>query len=699
MNKIFSSKEALRSVLGGMLVQLCVGIIYLWSILKESVQSWYGMETSAANMVSSYMLLGFVIGCLAGGVIVDKFGSKKTNFIGLIIFAAGIASTGLLSPETSWLINITYAALGGFGSGVAYSSCISCIQKWMPENRGLASGLAVASFGLSTVVFVPVIRLLMSIFTSGDVVQINKVFFVLGGIFFVLGMIGCILVKNPPALAKSVDTDARNYTFSQALKLPKFWIIFFMAFFMNAPYTLATPVLYDLGVERGLAVAVAVLTVTLTGVANACGRFSMSTLSDKFGRKNILMGLFLVTLCAAAILIIANGALYLVAVLLMALCFGGMSSINATLAPDYFGPKNSGTIYGVIMISLGLSSIVFNFLTDNVFGGSAQTRFILGCISAVLALIMLFILNGMDNKDVKWQVEMSTTQMKSFLVTTKTLSYAKTAESLFLSPASVEKQVSDLENELNVKLFEEGVNNKLRLTEAGEMMRDRMFENVNKTNVAIRKAQIVSSENKEHLWIGVPKSEYATDNDVLALETFQKNNPDVNVMIHKGFAFDVLNMVENGKVDAAIVEKSALEAHPSLESLVTKKIRLGVVCSRANKLAEKETINLSECKNETFITIDPEKSPAVEARIKSMCEKAGFEPNTYASADAIELMILVEQNSGIAVLPENNHAYFDPMLKFIPLEDMPDVFVVCCWDKKNPNPKLKEFIDIYKNII
>ena len=699
MGKIFSSKAALRSVLGSMLIQICVGIIYLWSVLKEPVQNAFEMETSAANMVSSYMLMGFVIGCLIGGIFVDKFRSKLTNIIGVVCFAVGIAATGLLTPATAWLINFTYAGLGGLGSGIAYSSCISCIQKWMPENRGLASGLAVSAFGASTVVFVTVIRSLIAAFEVDGEYNMSPVFFILGGIFFVVGMIGCLLVKNPPKPQVVEDLDDRTFTFGQALKLPKFWIIFFMAFFMNAPYTLATPVLYDLGIERGLLASIALLTVTLTGVANVAGRLSMATLSDKFGRKNILMGLFLLTLCAAAGLTMIEGAGYVVLVLIMALAFGGMSSVNATLGPDYFGVKNSGKIYGVIMLALGLSSIVFNFLTDSVFGGSAGTRFLLGCVSSVLAFIMLIILNAIDAKDVKWNLEMSTTQIKTFITTTKTMNYAKTAERLYTSPANVAKSISSLENELGVKLFEKGEDNLLRLTDSGEVMKDILSDDIKKTNMVIRKAQIVSNKNNRHLWVGTVNAEYASDIDVEVMNRFSKQTSDVDIMIYKGFVHDILNMIENGKLDLAMIEASALKVHPSVEHMVTKQVRLGVVVSRGSSLSELDEISLSDLKEQTFLTIDPQQSPLVEATVNRMCLAAGFTPKTLMASDAIELIILLEQGSGVAILPENHHAYFDPMLKFIPFREGEMVDLVCCWKASNSNPVLKECLDVYRNVI
>ena len=96
-------------------------------------------------------------------------------------------------------MNITYCVLGGLGSGFAYGACISCVQKWMPHKRGFASGLAVSAFAFSTVIFAPVSRWLMKLFTDNatGIVDFKPVFLLLGGCFFIFGIIGCLLVRLP----------------------------------------------------------------------------------------------------------------------------------------------------------------------------------------------------------------------------------------------------------------------------------------------------------------------------------------------------------------------------------------------------------------------------------------------------------------------------------------------------------------------
>lgn len=56
------------------LLQMCVGILYLWSVFRAPVVEFFGWNGQSANLVSSLMVFGFVAGNLIGGIVRDKFG-------------------------------------------------------------------------------------------------------------------------------------------------------------------------------------------------------------------------------------------------------------------------------------------------------------------------------------------------------------------------------------------------------------------------------------------------------------------------------------------------------------------------------------------------------------------------------------------------------------------------------------------------
>ena len=393
MKGIFSDPKRTRSILGCLIVQLCVGIIYLWSIFKTPVAESYGCSPDKLSMVSSFMLSAFVIGCMLGGILNDKRGSRLTCITGVSLLSGGMLLSGFLTPGIIGAINFTYAIIGGLGSGIAYSACVSSVQKWLPGKRGLATGLAVSAFGLSTVVFAPAFKAIMQSYTVVEtgLVDFQRVFFALAVIFLACGLIGSFMISAPEAAA-AVTGDKKeevNIPLSQAVKTVPFWCIFFTVFFINGTWNLTVPVLYDLGIERGLTAAAATFAVSFTGIPNAAGRLIMASLSDKLGRRTCTRLLCVVTAVAALLMIFAKSWAYILVVSIIAFAYGGPSSVNAAMTTDYFGSRTSGTNYGVIMLALGLSSLFFNMLSATVLGGNVSLSFIVSAVSAVIPMKLM----------------------------------------------------------------------------------------------------------------------------------------------------------------------------------------------------------------------------------------------------------------------------------------------------------------------
>ncbi len=400
--------KALPAIIAALVVQLCVGILYLWSVFRGPIVTAFAWDNAAAGMVSSYMIMAFVFGNLIGGFLNDKKGPKLTCFAGVILFSLGVGLTAFLTPGTVGLIYVTYAVMGGLGSGFAYGACISCIQKWLPHRRGLASGLACGAFGLSTVVFTPLSNMLMNRFSVDGVVNFTPVFLILAGVFAVLGLIACCFVNLPGEayiqglnLSAGAVSGGENCTLGQAMKKPTFWCLFFSIFFINGTWNLCVPLIHDLGVARGLSAAAAVACVSFTGITNAAGRIIMSTLSDKVGRANTMYILCGLTLVGAILMTFITGYGYFATIAVIAFAYGGPSALNAALCTDLFGPKNSGTNYGVAMLALGFSSIFFNWVSNTFLNASVDhvgPTFIMGAVTAVIPVALMYIIQRSLNK-------------------------------------------------------------------------------------------------------------------------------------------------------------------------------------------------------------------------------------------------------------------------------------------------------------
>jgi MFS transporter, OFA family, oxalate/formate antiporter len=110
----------------------------------------------------------------------------------------------------------------------------------------------------------------------------------------------------------------------------------------------ADPIAQQVG---GASVAAAAAFVSLISIANGVGRFLWAGLSDFIGRKYVLLVMFL--LQAALFFVIAAFVNTYVAPAILAFviisCYGGGFGTMPAFTADYFGPKNVGQIYGLLL--------------------------------------------------------------------------------------------------------------------------------------------------------------------------------------------------------------------------------------------------------------------------------------------------------------------------------------------------------------
>lgn len=400
MSKNYKTTK-LVSIISCLFVLLCLGVLYMWSIFRTPVVEHYSWTPQAATMVSSYMVFAFVVGNLIGGFVQQRIGARMTMTIGSIVFCIGFVLTSFLSPAGINMIYLTYSVISGLGCGFAYGAAMFTIISWMPNRRGLASGIATAAFGLSTVIFSPLSTWMMGGF------GVPRTFLILGIVYLIITVIACLLVRKPtPEYIKSLNLPApagaggENLSPKQVLKLPSFWSIVLSGFLLTGLWMILTPLMADLGVEKGLTANLAVLMVSLSGIANAAGRLVWAALSDKIGRMRTIQVMGIVTLATALILIFIQGPVFMVLVLITAFTYGGSSSIFPAMTADIYGPKYQSSNYGIVLLSLGVSSIAFNGVSGSLIGatGSYSASFIFAAIAGFIPVLLMLIVTSYVNK-------------------------------------------------------------------------------------------------------------------------------------------------------------------------------------------------------------------------------------------------------------------------------------------------------------
>ncbi|MBR6771034.1 MAG: OFA family MFS transporter [Lachnospiraceae bacterium] len=349
----------IRGAIPALLLHCSIGTVYCWSLLKGDIAEYIGRTKGEVEWAFSIAI--FVLGMSAAfaGRTVEK-DIHKSSLISTICFAAGFAGTGVCIYFKSLIgIYLCYGVLMGVGLGLGYLSPVKTLMLWFSDQKGLATGLAVAGFGLAKVIASPIMTALLSS------VGIVSLFYVLAVVYFIMMFVGHLLLKKPEGWVE--DHGKASTKATDILKNPTFIGIWLM-FYINITCGLALIAQEkDILSTVGASAATVSLVSSLSAIFNAGGRLGFSAAADKLKDRNtIYKVIFILSIGISVITILTNGInnqLIFLAIALLCIInagYGGGFSNLPTLLSDRFGMKSISQIHG-----LALSAWAFAGLTGN----------------------------------------------------------------------------------------------------------------------------------------------------------------------------------------------------------------------------------------------------------------------------------------------------------------------------------------------
>ncbi len=394
---------------GGLLVQLVLGAVYAWSTFSKALHAAPSFElTHVQAAIPFECAIGMIfIGATVGGKIQDKSGPRVVGLVGIVLYALGtIIASFARDVGDLWLLVVGYGIIGGFGLGLAYIVPIALLQKWFPDKRGLITGIAVGGFGFGAVIVSPVAQALIG--GNPDFAATpTKVFLYLGIAYLIVGLLGASTFVNPPAgytVAGATTKDepvkagpARDYTQGEALRTPQWYLL--TAILMIAVIggiSLVSQAASTASGVSGMSAAQAAMLVGIMGLFNGGGRMLWAALSDKIGRMPSFIGILVILgVSLLALPHATSPVLFYVLAALIYLCYGGAFGTMPSTAGDFFGLKNAGSIYGLMLIAWSLGGVIGPLLSSALIGTTPEGNYVLAYstvgIIALVGAILPFI--------------------------------------------------------------------------------------------------------------------------------------------------------------------------------------------------------------------------------------------------------------------------------------------------------------------
>jgi MFS family permease len=150
--------KGFSAVLGGAIAHLALGTLYTWGNLMsyspKSLRFYDGGDHAGQPDALTVIPLVLISQCITmplGSLITQRIGAPNSMRIGGLLAAAGVF---LASYATRLrLFMVLYGMLFGFGAGIAYTAPMAAGWKWLPDKKGLVSGIILTGFGAGGFVF------------------------------------------------------------------------------------------------------------------------------------------------------------------------------------------------------------------------------------------------------------------------------------------------------------------------------------------------------------------------------------------------------------------------------------------------------------------------------------------------------------------------------------------------------------------
>ncbi len=373
----------------GTAVNLCLGILYAWSVWKANLlaskdhpagevmtglnEGWVYLTDAQATWAYAICGIVFALFMIPGGRIQDKYGPKVGATTGGLLLAAGCIIAGLMKSYTGLIVG--FGILGGMGMGIGYAAPTPAAVKWFgPHKRGLIVGLVVGGYGGAAIYIAPLAKYLIANY------GISGSFIGLGILFAIVVIIAGQLLAwpepgyvppGPPAPAKATAAGKSalttvDWVAADMVKTVQFYALVFMFIGSSQSGLLiianATPMLNKTAAAIAFFAANAWLLAAYGGLINASGRIGTGLYSDKIGRSNayVVNGIVSAICLFLTPAIMKSGNVFLLFLVVGVAYwqYGGGLSLLPAFTADFFGPKNLGFNYGLVFIGWGIAFFV-----------------------------------------------------------------------------------------------------------------------------------------------------------------------------------------------------------------------------------------------------------------------------------------------------------------------------------------------------
>lgn len=382
---------------GFVTLTLSSGLTYYgFSVMNTPVANEFGWSRGEVTLGFTCFAVAMAVTSPLVGRLTDNRGPRQVLIIGTIVLAISLILLSRISSLWSycllhWGLGMAMTILGAVPISVI-------VSNWFHRRRGTMQGLSFIGLGFGGFAFGP----LIGNYLIPDLGWRNTyaVMALLSAV--IMALVILFLVRNHPrekglspygaeasAIADDHRTEAGKATGlsqKEALGRSAFWLISLTAAVYGLGLTGGLQNLVSILTKQGFTAGDAAFAVGIVGLSSAAGKFVFGYLCDRIDPKYTTAAAYAFTGLSLTVLTLARSTYHLwLYGIILGLGMGGWAPNMATLAANYFGLKQYGSIQGTIHLIFMLGEAVGPAVVGRVYDQAGTYHPILITLSILCA--------------------------------------------------------------------------------------------------------------------------------------------------------------------------------------------------------------------------------------------------------------------------------------------------------------------------
>lgn len=333
-----------------------------YTMILPFMKTGLELNYTETGLLATGNFVGYLSFALIGGVLAAKYGARVIIGLGMAVAGAAMFFTGL---APGFALALVGRVVTGAGSGASNVPAMGLISSWFgPSRRGMAAGVVTGGSGFGLVIGGPLIPFIVSSYNPGGW---RFAWYYLGGLTFLLGVLGYLYLRNRPAekgLTAIGLAPARVYGLAESqapgnwraiYRSPALWqlgLAFWLYGFSYVIYTtfFAAYLTQEVGLKPGTAGSI----WALVGILSLGSGVIWGGLSDWLGRKYGLLIAFLLQALSFAFFSLSGDNLHVYgSAILFGITAWSIPAIIGASAGDYLGPRLAPAALGLMTLFTG----------------------------------------------------------------------------------------------------------------------------------------------------------------------------------------------------------------------------------------------------------------------------------------------------------------------------------------------------------